>query len=313
MKKKTILDFKKMKQDKKPITWITAYDYPTAYCAEQAEIDLILVGDSGGMVVLGYNTTNPVTMNEMISFSKAVRKGAPNTFIVGDMPQGSYEISTEKAIKNALRFIKEADCDAIKCEGGIRVADKVQAMVNAGIPVIGHLGLTPQSTGTFGGYKVQAKSIESFINIKKDAVALANAGIFMLLLEAMPAVPSYYILKCISNVITMSIGAGGLVDGQLIIMHDLLGFYNKFRPHFAKCFVPDVLQNFVDSITNQDLIALGKDTREDGFSMLAILAIKKYINDVQTRIFPGDKYTYPISDENLQFIKSHMKATECIK
>ena len=170
--KKGIKDFNKMKRKGEAVAWVTAYDYPFSYCAEQAGIDMILIGDSGGMVQLGYETTNPVSMNEMLTMAKSVRKGAPNTFIIGDMPQGSYEISTTLAVENALRFIKEAGCDAIKCEGGIRVADKVKAIVDAGILVCGHLGLTPQSTSSFGGYKVQGKSRSSFESILKDALAL---------------------------------------------------------------------------------------------------------------------------------------------
>jgi 3-methyl-2-oxobutanoate hydroxymethyltransferase len=167
--KKSILNFKQMKKKGEPITWITAYSYPMAQAAEKAGVEMILVGDSGGMVELGYQTTNPVTMDEMIQLAKAARKGAPNTFIVGDMPQGSYEVSDEEAIKNAMRFVKEAGCDAIKLEGGLRMSSRIQAISKAGIVVIGHLGLTPQSTASFGGYRVQGKTIESFEETIKEA------------------------------------------------------------------------------------------------------------------------------------------------
>ena len=160
--KVNVKTLKKMKNEGIPVTWITAYDLPFASAAENAGIDMILVGDSGGMVQLGYETTNPVTMDEMITLSKSARRGAPNTFIIGDMPQGSYEVCKEKAVENAMRFIKESRCDAVKCEGGRRVADKIKAIVDAGILVFGHLGLTPQSTSSFGGYNVQGKTIESF-------------------------------------------------------------------------------------------------------------------------------------------------------
>ena len=162
--KKNILKLQKMVELGDPITWITAYDLPFAQAAEAAGVDMILVGDSGGMVQLGYETTNPVTMDEMIILSTSVRRGAPNTFIVGDMPQGSYEVSDEEAVKNAIRFVKEAGVDAVKLEGGERVASRVRAIVNAGVSVIGHLGLTPQSTASFGGYRVQGKTKESFDN-----------------------------------------------------------------------------------------------------------------------------------------------------
>ena len=179
-KKLNLRSLVKMKQDKIPVSWITAYDLPFASAAENAGIDLILVGDSGGMVQLGYETTNPVTMDEMVVLAKSARRGAPNTFMIGDMPQGAYEISAERAVENALRFIKEAGCDAVKCEGGRRVIDKIKAIVDAGILVFGHLGLTPQSTSSFGGYNVQGKTVESFEEIVEDALALQKARVMAL-------------------------------------------------------------------------------------------------------------------------------------
>ena len=172
MPKKTLFNFRAMKKSGEQITWVTAYNYPLAAAAERAGVDMILVGDSGGMVELGYSTTNPVTMDEMIQFASAVRRGAPNTFIVGDMPQGSYEVSNEEAVRNAMRFVKESGCDAIKLEGGLRVAMRIRAISEAGILVIGHLGLTPQSTASFGGYRVQGKTKESFEETLKDAKAI---------------------------------------------------------------------------------------------------------------------------------------------
>ena len=237
--KKSILNFKQMKAKGEPITWITAYSYPMAYAAERAEVDMILVGDSGGMVELGYQTTNPVTMDEMIQLAKAARKGAPNTFIVGDMPQGSYEISNEEAIKNAMRFIKEAGCDTIKLEGGIRMADRIKAISDSGILVVAHLGLTPQSTISFGGYRVQGKTLESFNQTIEDSLVVQKAGACILLLEAMPHEAALQVVLTL-NIPVLGIGAG-LLDGQLIIMHDLLGFYPNFRPWFAKCYVPQII------------------------------------------------------------------------
>lgn len=293
-----------MKKEGIPLTWITAYDMPFAYSAEQAGIDMILVGDSGGMVQLGYQTTNPVTMDEMITLAKAARKGAPNTFLIGDMPQGSYETSDRDAIINALRFIKEAGCDAIKLEGGARVASQVRAMVNAGILVIGHLGLTPQSTASFGGYRVQGKNKASFEETLTDAFALQEAGVVAILLEAMPEEPAAQI-ACQLRVPIYGIGTGGKVDGQLVIMHDLMGFYASFRPWFAKCYVPEVVDEFKRYLAGAgDLRKLGREERKDGLFMLAQMAINRYIEEVRSRVFPGPDYTYPIKDEELEAVKT---------
>jgi 3-methyl-2-oxobutanoate hydroxymethyltransferase len=302
--KLSILEMDKMKKEGVPLTWITAYDMPFAYAAEQAGIDMILVGDSGGMVQLGYQTTNPVTMDEMITLAKAARKGAPNTFLVGDMPQGSYETSDRDAIINALRFIKEAGCDAIKLEGGLRVASQVKALVNAGILVIGHLGLTPQSTASFGGYRVQGKNKASFEETLKDALVLQEAGVVAILLEAMPEEPAAQIAQQL-HVPIYGIGTGGKVDGQLIIMHDLMGFYPSFRPWFAKCYIPEVIDEFKQYLAGAgDLRKLGRDERKDGMLMFAQMAIAKYVEEVKAKVFPGADFTYPIKDEELAAVRT---------
>lgn len=302
-KKQNLRSLTKMKQDKIPVSWITAYDLPFASAAENAGIDLILVGDSGGMVQLGYETTNPVTMDEMIVLAKSARRGAPNTFMIGDMPQGAYEISCENAVKNAMRFVKEAGCDAVKCEGGIRVVDKIKAIVNAGILVFGHLGLTPQSTSSFGGYNVQGKTIDSFEEIVKDALALQEAGVMALLLEAMPEEPAAQIAQLL-DIPVYGIGAGGKVDGQLIIMHDLMGFYQSFRPWFAKCYIPEVIQDFSKHISSiENIRQYGRDERKDGLFALAQMAIEKYIEEVSDHCFPGSEYSYPIKEEQLLKLK----------
>lgn len=301
--KKSIINFNKMKQSGEPITWVTAYSYPFANAVESAGIEMILVGDSGGMVELGYQTTNPVTMDEMISFAKAVRRGAPNTFIVGDMPQGAYEISKEEAVKNAIRFAKEATCDAIKLEGGKRVSDKIKAIVDAGILVIGHLGLTPQSTVSFGGYRVQGKTIESFEEMLVDSLAIQEAGCSMLLLEAVPDEVAGQIAKQL-KIPVMGIGAGKNVDGQLIIMHDLAGFYPNFRPWFAKCYIPDAINTLQSELTSQQNVKkYGIDTRNDGVLRLMQIALKNYYDEVKNKTYPSNDYIYPIKTEDLDLIK----------
>ncbi|MBC8490636.1 MAG: 3-methyl-2-oxobutanoate hydroxymethyltransferase [Bacteroidetes bacterium] len=293
----------KMKRDQTPVAWITSYDLPFSYVAEQAGVDMILVGDSGGMVQLGYKTTNPVTMNEMITMATTARRGAPNTFLIGDMPQGSYEVGERDAIINSLRFIKEADCDAIKLEGGKRVAQKVKAIADAGILVMGHLGLTPQSSASFGGYRVQGKTIKTFEENLEDAFALQEAGAFAILLEAMPSEPAGQIAKQL-DIPIYGIGAGRLVDGQLVIMHDLMGFYQPFRPWFAKCYIPVVIKEFEEYIANiPDTRHVGREERKDGLLVLAEMAVNHYIQDVKEKQFPGEEYSYPIKDEQLERLK----------
>lgn len=302
-KKLSLKTLQKMKQAGEPVSWITAYDLPFASAAENAGIDMILVGDSGGMVQLGYETTNPVTMDEMIVLAKSARRGAPNTFIVGDMPQGSYEISKEKAVENAMRFVKEAGCDAIKLEGGRRVIDKVKAIVDAGILVVGHLGLTPQSTSSFGGYNVQGKTLKSFDETMDDALALQEAGVMALLLEAMPSEPAGQIARQL-DIPVLGIGAGNEVDGQLIIMHDMMGFYQSFRPWFAKCYVPEVINDFAMGLKEvEDMKQYGREHRKDGLFAIAEMAIAKYVEEVKSRQFPSAEYIYPIKEEQLSEIK----------
>ncbi len=301
--KKSLFDLAKMKRDGVPLTWVTSYDLPFSYAAQKAGVDMILVGDSGGMVQLGYPTTNPVTMDEMIMLAKSARKGAPDTFMIGDMPQGAYEPSERDAVINALRFVKEAGSDAIKCEGGHRIIPKVKAMVDAGILVVGHLGLTPQSTGSFGGYRVQGKSVKSFEKTMEDALELQEAGVFALLLEAMPSEPAGQIARAL-KIPVYGIGAGDEVDGQLIIMHDLMGFYAAFRPWFAKCYVPEVAGQFKDYLARiPDIRKNGKEERGDGLLVLAEMVIKAYIGQVRDGSFPGKEYSYSIKPEELAALK----------
>ncbi|MFC2128730.1 3-methyl-2-oxobutanoate hydroxymethyltransferase [Bacteroidota bacterium] len=301
-KKISILDLANMKINNEKAAWITAYDLPFANAAEHAGIDMILVGDSGGMVQLGYQTTNPVTMDDMIMMAKSARRGAPNTFLIGDMPQGSYEVGEKDAIFNAMRFIKESACDAVKIEGGKRMAPQAKAISDAGILVMGHLGLTPQSSASFGGYRVQGKSLESFEKTLEDAYALQEAGVFSILLEAMPSEPAGQIVKHLKIPI-YGIGAGQHVDGQLVIMHDIMGFYQAFRPWFAKCYIPMVIKQFEKYIsTIEDIRKVGREERRDGLLVLASMAIKQYIYEVKNNQFPQKEYSYPLKPEDLQIL-----------
>ena len=235
-KKLTISGLFKKAAEGKPITWLTCYDYPTAYMQEQAGVDMILVGDSLGMTMLGYDSTLPVTMDDMIRHTAAVRRGAPNTWLIGDMPYMSYQPSVETAIRNAGRFMAEAGCDAIKLEGGSAVCDRVRAIANAGIPVVGHLGLTPQSASALGGFRLQGKTAEAAKKIIEDAKALEQAGAFMILLEMVPDRVCQIITERAENCLIMSLGSGPYAHGQLLIYHDAFGLYPKFKPRMAKIF-----------------------------------------------------------------------------
>jgi 3-methyl-2-oxobutanoate hydroxymethyltransferase len=220
------------------------------------------------------------------------------------MPQGSYEISNEIAITNAIRFIKESGCDCVKLEGGSRMCKRVNAIVNAGVPVIGHLGLTPQSTSTFGGYKVQGKSVKSFEETLKDALDLQAAGAFAILLEAIPDAPAEQIARQL-DIPIYGIGAGKDVDGQLVIMHDILGFYDQFRPWFAKCYIIDVIEHYAEYLGNiEDLKKFGRETRKDGLLHLVEMAIRRYIDEVKSEQFPDTNYIYPLKDEELTLLKT---------
>jgi 3-methyl-2-oxobutanoate hydroxymethyltransferase len=227
--------FKKV-QEGVPITWLTCYDYPTAYLQEQAGVDMILVGDSLGMTMLGYESTLPVTMDDMIRHTAAVRRGAPTAWVIGDMPYMSYQPSVETAIRNAGRFMAETGCDAVKLEGGAEMADRVAGIARAGIPVIGHLGLTPQSVSALGGFRLQGKSALQAKKILDDAKALEEAGAFCILLELVPDRLCQLITQRAKDCIIMSLGSGPHAHGQLLIYHDAFGLYPRFKPRMAKVF-----------------------------------------------------------------------------
>jgi 3-methyl-2-oxobutanoate hydroxymethyltransferase len=235
-KKMTLPGLFKKAAEGKPITWLTCYDYPTAFFQEQAGIDMILVGDSLGMTMLGYDSTLPVTMDDMIRHTAAVRRGAPNAWVVGDMPYMTYQPSVETAIRNAGRFMAETGCDAIKLEGGTSMADRVKGIVDAGIPTIGHLGLTPQSVSSLGGFRLQGKSAATAKKIIDDAKVLEEAGAFMILLEMVPDRICKLITERAEDCLIMSLGSGPHAHGQLLIYHDAFGLYPKFKPRMAKVF-----------------------------------------------------------------------------
>ena len=232
-KKKTVFDFMEMKQKGEKVTWLTAYDFPTANLAEQAGIEMLLVGDSVGMVVYGYSGTIPVTMEQMIYHTEAVRRGALNTFIIGDMPFLSYQKSVEDAITNAGRFYKEADVDAVKLEGGKRVTPQIRGIVDSGMVAIGHIGLTPQSSAQLGGFKAQGNTAEAAMLLLDDAKAVEEAGASMLLVEGVPPETGKIITEALT-IPVYGIGAGPYCDGQLLIVSDMLGIFEVFTPKFVK-------------------------------------------------------------------------------
>lgn len=252
----------------KPITWLTCYDYPTAYMQDQAGVDMILVGDSLGMTMLGYDSTLPVTMEDMIRHASAVRRGAPNVWLVGDMPYMTYQPSVESAIRNAGRFMAEAGCDCIKLEGGAAMADRIKGIVDAGIPAIGHLGLTPQSVSALGGFKLQGKSATLAKKIVDDAKALEEAGAFMILLELVPDRLCKLITERAKNSLIMSLGSGLGAHGQLLIYHDAFALYPKFKPRMAKVFadagtvIREGLNGYVKEVTEKTFPA-----KENWFGM----------------------------------------------
>ena len=235
-KKVTITTLFQQVERNEPISWLTCYDYPTAHFQEQAGIDMILVGDSLGMTMLGYDSTLPVTMNDMIRHTQAVSRGAPTAFLVGDMPYMSYQTSVETAITNAGRLMAEATCDSVKLEGGAEMADRIEGIANAGIPAIGHLGLTPQSVSALGGFRVQGKGALQAKKIIDDAKALENAGAISILLEMVPDRVCKIITERSENCIIMSLGSGPHAHGQLLIYHDMFGLYPKFKPKMAKVY-----------------------------------------------------------------------------
>jgi 3-methyl-2-oxobutanoate hydroxymethyltransferase len=275
-KKVTPVDVQAMKKQGKRITMLTAYDYPMALLEDRAGIDIILVGDSLAMTVLGYENTLPVTMDEMIHHTKAVARGAKYPLILGDMPFMSYNTSEREAVLNAGRFMKEAGADAVKLEGGASVKETVKAIVKGGIPVMGHIGLTPQTISMLGGFKVQGKDAQAAQKIIDDALSLEDAGAFSVLLEAVPAPIAKKVTERLT-VPTIGIGAGVHCDGQVLVVHDMLGLFDRFTPKFAKKYV--------------------------NLSEIIMKALESYRDEVQKGEFPTDQHSFHIDEKELSKIK----------
>lgn len=260
------------KQLGEPIVMVTAYDYPSAQVAQEAAVDVVLVGDSGAMTVLGYPSTVPVSTEEMLMLASAVRRGLKTPLLVGDLPFGSYESSDEQAIATAQRFVKEAGCDAVKLERGGTSVQRARAIVEAGIPVMGHVGLTPQTATALGGYRAQGRTAERALRVARDALALQEAGCFAIVFEAIPAAVAEVLMERI-EVPVIGIGAGASTDGQVLVFHDLLGIYDGHAPRFAKRF--------------QELRA----------QMVA--GVAEYAEEVRGGTFPGPEHVYSIDEEEL--------------
>lgn len=276
-KKVTKTTIQKMKAEGTPISMITAYDYIMAQNVDEAGIDMILVGDSLGNVVMGYPSTLPVTMEDMLHHTACVVRGVQRALVVGDMPFMSYQESTAQALHNAGRFLKETQCDAVKLEGGARVCEAIYKMTEAGIPVVGHIGLTPQSVNQFGGFKVQGKNEERARQLIEEAKEVEEAGAFAIVLECVPADLATEITKNLKSAATIGIGAGNGCDGQVLVCTDLLGMSGGFRPKFVKTYA-----NMHDEIVG---------------------AVKSYISDVQTRAFPAPEHTFKIDADVLDAAK----------
>jgi len=275
-KKVTITDLYNKKRNNQPITALTAYDFPLASIIDESGIDIILVGDSLGMVVLGYENTLPVDMSDMIHHCKAAARGVKRAFLIGDMPFMSYQASCEDAIRNAGRFIKEASCDAVKLEGGIEAIEQVKAIVKAGIPVMSHIGLTPQSATQLGGFKVQGKTSATAKKIIDDAIMLEESGCFAVILECIPEALSEVITSKL-KIPTIGIGAGAKCDGQILVTYDVLGLYRKFTPKFAKKYVD--LSGQIEG------------------------GVKQYKKEVEEKKFPAKEHSFKADEKELKKLK----------
>jgi 3-methyl-2-oxobutanoate hydroxymethyltransferase len=278
--KVSIFDLLQAKQEGRKLVMVTAYDYPFGLMAEQAGVDIVLVGDSLGMVVMGLEDTVAVTMEDMLHHAKAVARGCKRAFLLGDMPFMSYNTSIRDAIINAGRMLKEGGCDGVKLEGGLDFGPTVEAIVKAGIPVQGHVGLTPQTAGALGGYKLQGKDAKAAMKIIDDAKALEDAGVFSIILEKVPAPLGKLVAESV-RVPVIGIGAGKDVDGQVLVTHDLLGIFDKFTPKFVKQYA---------QIRTQ-----------------IVEALNKYKEEVVSEVFPEPEHSFSMPEENLEELIKQMK------
>ena len=278
-----LTELAEMKARRQPIVMVTAYDAPGGRLADAAGADIILVGDSAAMVVLGHDSTVPATVDEMIVLTRAVTRGAKRPLVVADMPFGSFQVSDALAVVNAVRFVKEAGADAVKLEGAGPTLSRVQAIVGAGVPVMGHVGLTPQSATMLGGFKAQGRTAEKAERLYEDALALEAAGCFAIVLEAVPAAVAARVTEAL-NVPTIGIGAGAACDGQVLVWHDLLGLYAGKAPRFVK--------RYADLATE------------------AKRAVESYVDDVREGRFPEEQHTYAIPDEELDAFEAWVSAHE---
>ena len=260
-----------------PIVMVTAYDYPSAQVAEAAGVDLVLVGDSGAMTVLGYPSTVPVSTDEMLMLAAAVRRGLATPLLIGDLPFGSYEASDEQAIATAQRFVKEAGCDAVKLERGGTTVQRVRAIVEAGVPVMGHVGLTPQTATALGGYRAQGRTAERALEVARDSIALQEAGCFALVFEAIPAAVAQ-LLTARLEIPVIGIGAGPATHGQVLVFHDLLGIYDGHAPRFAKRYA-ELREQMIDGVS-------------------------AYAAEVRGGAFPGPEHVYSIDEDELRAFES---------
>jgi 3-methyl-2-oxobutanoate hydroxymethyltransferase len=260
-----------------PIVMVTAYDHPSALAVEAAEVDMVLVGDSAANNVLGYPDTVPITVEELLMLSAAVRRGLKTPLMVGDLPFGSYEASDAQAISTAHRFVKEAGCDAVKLEGGGAMAERARAIVRAGVPVMGHVGLTPQTATALGGYRAQGRTAERAKAVLDDALALQDAGCFAIVFEAIPADVTDVIMEFM-EVPIIGIGAGPSTDGQVLVLHDLLAIHQGFKPKFVKQYA-----------------AVGEEM---------VRGVRAYAEEVRSRAFPGPQHAYGIAPEELERLRS---------
>jgi 3-methyl-2-oxobutanoate hydroxymethyltransferase len=278
-----LTELAELKRRGQKLVMVTAYDFPSGRIADEAGVELVLVGDSAGMVVLGNESTVPVTMDELLMLTRAVTRGAKRPLVIADMPFGSFQVSDDSAVANAVRFVKEADADAVKVEGAGPTLSRVRAIVGAGVPVMGHVGLTPQSATMLGGFKAQGRTAEKAERLYEDALALEAAGCFAIVLEAVPAPIAARVTEALS-VPTIGIGAGGDCDGQVLVWHDLLGLYEGKAPRFVKRYA--------------DLAAEARR------------ALETYAEDVRERRFPEEQHTYTIPDEELESFESWLAAHE---